>query len=419
MEIARTSAGMTMTDQKGALDGIKILDLTRILAGPFCTQTLGDLGAEIIKVERPGGGDDTRRFGPPFLKDDEGKDTIESAYFMGANRNKKSVAIDISKLEGQALIKKIAAKADVLVENFKLGNLARYGLGYDDLKEINPGLIYCSITGFGQTGPYAERPGYDPLIQAMGGIMSVTGDPDGEPMKAGVPIADIMAGMYATVAICAALRSREINGKGQYIDIGMLDTQAAWLSIQAMNYLVGGENPERLGNGHPNIVPYQVFATADGHIMLTIGNDLQFQRFCEFADCIELAEDERFATNGARVKNRELLIKAMEPVLTSKPSQEWLAELEKLTIGCGPINTVEQVFADPHIQDRGMVINMPHEALSGRKVPLVASPLRFSATPVTYRHSPPVLGSNTDDVLREVLDLDEEAIKQLRSSKII
>ena len=408
-----------MTDQKGALDGIKILDLTRILAGPFCTQTLGDLGAEIIKVERPGGGDDTRRFGPPFLKDDEGKDTIESAYFMGANRNKKSVAIDISKLEGQALIKKIAAKADVLVENFKLGNLARYGLGYDDLKEINPGLIYCSITGFGQTGPYAERPGYDPLIQAMGGIMSVTGDPDGEPMKAGVPIADIMAGMYATVAICAALRSREINGKGQYIDIGMLDTQAAWLSIQAMNYLVGGENPERLGNGHPNIVPYQVFATADGHIMLTIGNDLQFQRFCEFADCIELAEDKRFATNGARVKNRELLIEAMEPVLTSKPSQEWLAELEKLTIGCGPINTVEQVFADPHIQDRGMVINMPHEALSGRKVPLVASPLRFSATPVTYRHSPPVLGSNTDDVLREVLDLDEEAIKQLRSSKII
>ena len=408
-----------MMDQKGALDGIKILDLTRILAGPFCTQTLGDLGAEIIKVERPGGGDDTRRFGPPFLKDDEGKDTIESAYFMGANRNKKSVAIDISKLEGQALIKKIAAKADVLVENFKLGNLARYGLGYDDLKEINPGLIYCSITGFGQTGPYAERPGYDPLIQAMGGIMSVTGDPDGEPMKAGVPIADLMAGMYATVAICAALRSREINGKGKYIDIGMLDTQAAWLSIQAMNYLVGGENPKRLGNGHPNIVPYQVFATADGHIMLTIGNDLQFRRFCEFADCIELAEDERFATNGARVQNRELLIEAMDPVLTSKPSQEWLAELEKLTIGCGPINTVEQVFADPHIKNREMVINMPHEALGGREIPLVASPLRFSATPVTYRHSPPVLGSNTEDVLREVLDLDEEAIKQLRSNKII
>ena len=408
-----------MVDQKGALDGIKILDLTRILAGPFCTQTLGDLGAEIIKVERPGGGDDTRRFGPPFLKDDEGKDTIESAYFMGANRNKKSVAIDISKLEGQALIKKIAAKADVLVENFKLGNLARYGLGYDDLKEINPGLIYCSITGFGQTGPYAERPGYDPLIQAMGGIMSVTGDSNGEPMKAGVPIADIMAGMYATVAICAALRSREINGKGQYIDIGMLDTQAAWLSIQAMNYLVGGENPKRLGNGHPNIVPYQVFATADGHIMLTIGNDLQFRRFCEFADCMELAEDERFATNGARVQNRELLIEAMDPVLASKPSQEWLAELEKLTIGCGPINTVEQVFADPHIKNREMVINMPHEALGGREIPLVASPLRFSATPVTYRHSPPVLGSNTEDVLREVLDLDEEAINQLRSNKII
>ena len=408
-----------MTETKGALDGIMVLDLTRILAGPFCTQTLGDLGADIIKIERPGGGDDTRRFGPPFLKDDDGNDTIESAYFMGANRNKRSVAIDISKPEGQALIRQIAEKADVVVENFKLGNLARYGLGYDDLKEINPGLVYCSITGFGQTGPYAERPGYDPLIQAMGGIMSVTGAPEGEPMKAGVPIADIMAGMYATVAICAALRSREVNGEGQYIDIGMLDTQAAWLSIQAMNYLIGGENPRRLGNGHPNIVPYQVFETADGHIMLTIGNDAQFRKFCEFADCVELADDERFATNGGRVKNREPIIEAMKPVLASKPSQVWLTELEKLTIGCGPINTVEQVFADPHVKDRGMVINMPHEALGGREIPLVASPLRFSETPVTYRHSPPVLGSNTDEVLRDVLELDDAALLNLKSDKII
>jgi crotonobetainyl-CoA:carnitine CoA-transferase CaiB-like acyl-CoA transferase len=408
-----------MTQNSGPLAGITVLDLTRILAGPFCTQLLGDLGADVIKIERPGSGDDTRRFGPPFLKDDDGNDTVESAYFMAANRNKRSVAVDISKPEGQALIRRIAQKSHVLVENFKLGNLARYKLGYDDLKDDNPGLVYCSITGFGQTGPYAERPGYDPLIQAMGGIMSVTGEPDGVPMKAGVPIADIMAGMYAAVAINAALRSREVDGKGQYIDVGMLDTQAAWLSIQAMNYLIGGEPPPRLGNGHPNIVPYQVFATADGHIMLTIGNDAQFQRFCEFAGCIELAEDQRFATNGARVTNRAALIEAMEPVLASRPSKEWLTELERLTIGCGPINSVDQVFADPHVQDRGMVITMPHDAVGGRDVPLVANPLRLSETPVSYRHTPPVLGADTVDVLRSVLELDEAELDGLRSAGII
>lgn len=408
-----------MTEASGPLAGVTVLDLTRILAGPFCTQTLGDLGADVIKIERPGSGDDTRRFAPPFLKDDAGNDTVESAYFMAANRNKRSVAVDISKPEGQALIRRIAGKSDVLVENFKLGNLARYKLGYDDLKESNPGLVYCSITGFGQTGPYAERPGYDPLIQAMGGFMSVTGEPEGEPMKAGVPIADLMAGMYATVAINAALRSREIDGKGQYIDIGMLDTQVAWLSIQAMNYLVGGSAPPRLGNGHPNIVPYQVFATADGHIMLTIGNDAQFQRFCEFAGCQELAADERFATNGARVGNRVALIEAMIPVLASKPSAEWLGELEKLTIGCGPINTMDQVFADPHVEDRKMVINMPHAAIGGGDVPLVASPLRFSETPVSYRHTPPVLGADTEDVLRSVLDMDDAELDGLRASGII
>ena len=408
-----------MTQASGPLAGITVLDLTRILAGPFCTQTLGDLGAEVIKIERPGSGDDTRRFAPPFLKDDAGEDTVESAYFMAANRNKRSVAVDISKPEGQALIRRIAGKSDVLVENFKMGNLARYGLGYDDLKESNPGLVYCSITGFGQTGPYAERPGYDPLIQAMGGFMSVTGEPEGEPMKAGVPIADLMAGMYATVAINAALRSREIDGKGQYIDIGMLDTQVAWLSIQAMNYLVGGSAPPRLGNGHPNIVPYQVFATADGHIMLTIGNDAQFQRFCDFAGCQELAADDRFATNGARVGNRVALVEAMTPVLASKPSAEWLTELERLTIGCGPINQLDQVFADPHVKDREMVINMPHDAIGGRDVPLVASPLRFSETPVSYRHTPPVLGADTEDVLRSVLDLDDAELDGLRSAGII
>ena len=408
-----------MTDNTGPLAGITVLDLTRILAGPYCTQLLGDLGADIIKIERPGSGDDTRRFGPPFLKDDQGNDTVESAYFMSANRNKRSVAVDISKPKGQALIRRIAQKSSVLVENFKVGNLARYKLGYDDLKDDNPGLVYCSITGFGQTGPYAQWPGYDPLIQAMGGIMSVTGEPAGVPMKAGVPIADIMAGMYATVAITAALRSREVDGKGQYIDIGMLDTQAAWLSIQAMNYLIGGEAPARLGNGHPNIVPYQVFVTADGHIMLTIGNDAQFKRFCDFAGCSALADDERFATNRARVGNRDALIEAMNPVLAARPSQEWLTELERLTIGCGPINTVDQVFADPHVQDRGMVIKMPHDAVGGRDVPLVANPLRFSETPVSYRHTPPVLGADTDDVLRSVLALEESELEALRSQEII
>jgi crotonobetainyl-CoA:carnitine CoA-transferase CaiB-like acyl-CoA transferase len=408
-----------MTENTGPLSGITVLDLTRILAGPFSTQILGDMGANIIKIERPGGGDDTRRFGPPFLKDENGEDTIESAYFAGANRNKRSVAVDISKPEGQALIRRIANKSDVLVENFKFGNLARYKLGYDDLKEACPGLVYCSITGFGQTGPYAERPGYDPLIQAMGGIMSVTGEPDGDPMKAGVPIADIMAGMYATVGICAALRSREVTGKGQFIDIGMLDTQVAWLSIQAMNYLVSGSVPPRLGNGHPNIVPYQVFNTADGFIMLTIGNDAQFQRFCEFAGCTELSADERFVTNAARVANREPLVAAMKPVLAARPSQYWLTELERLTIGCGPINTIDQVFADPHVQARDMVVKMPHPAMGGGEVPMVASPLRFSETPVTYRNAPPVLGADTEEVLREVLDLDDGELDRLRGEGVI
>jgi len=408
-----------MTEPTGPLAGLTVLDLTRILAGPFCTQILGDLGADVIKIERPGEGDDTRRFGPPFLKDADGRDTSESAYFMGANRNKRSVAVDIGKPEGQALIRDIAARSDVLVENFKKGNLARYGLGYDDLKGPVPGLVYCSITGFGQTGPYADRPGYDPLIQAMGGIMSVTGAPDGEPMKAGVPIADIMAGMYACTAICAALRSREVTGKGQYIDIGMLDTQVAWLSIQAMNYLVGGANPERLGNGHPNIVPYQVFQTADGYIMLTIGNDGQFQRFCEFAGRPDLAEDARFATNAARVTNRAALIEQMKPLLAARPSAVWLEEMEKRTIGCGPINNVDQVFADPQVKARGMVIGMNHAAVGGAEVPLVASPLRFSETPVSYRHTPPMVGEHTEAVLRELLGLDEAGIGRLRTAGAI
>jgi len=408
-----------MHEKKGPLSGLLVLDLTRILAGPFCTQILGDLGAEIIKVERPGLGDDTRRFAPPFLKKVSGEETKESAYFLGANRNKRSVAIDIAKPEGQILIRKIAEKSDVLVENFKLGNLSRYGLSYDDLKLLNPKLVYCSITGFGQTGPYADRPGYDPLIQAMGGFMSVTGEPKGEPMKAGVPIADIMAGMYATVGINAALRSREVDGQGQYIDIGMLDTQISWLSIQAMNYLVSGQMSSRLGNAHPNIVPYQVFKTSNGHIMVTIGNDAQFQRFCNHANCPELATDGRFSTNGCRVRNRDILIPLLEPIFLGKKTDDWLIELEDLAIGCGPINSIEQVFSDPHVRDRRMVVNMPHEALDGGEVPMIASPLRFSETPVSYRHAPPVLGADTEQVLEEILDLDEADLNRLREKNII
>ncbi len=408
-----------MSETTGPLAGITIVDLTRILAGPFCTQILADLGADVIKIERPGGGDDTRRFGPPFLKDEAGNDTAESAYFMSINRNKRSVTVDLTLKEGQDIVRRLIGRADVLVENFKVGDLARYGLGYDDLKDQFPGLVYCSITGFGQTGPYAGRPGYDPLVQAMGGLMSVTGAPDGEPQKVGVPIADIMTGMYANVAITAALRSREVTGKGQFIDIGMLDTQVAWLSIQCMNYLISGEPPKRLGNAHPNIVPYQVFSTMDGHVILTIGNDVQFRRFCEFAGAEELADDARYATNGDRVRNRDALIGAMEPILAARPSSHWLEGMEKLKIGCGPINNIDQVFADPHVQDRGMVVEMDHPEAGGNKVPFIASPLRLSETPVSYRLAPPTLGQHTDEVLREVLELGDDEISALREAGAI
>ena len=408
-----------MSETAGPLAGITVVDLTRILAGPFCTQILADLGADVIKIERPGGGDDTRRFGPPFLKDAAGADTGESAYFMGINRNKRSVTVDLTRAEGQDIVRRLIGQGDVLVENFKVGDLARYGLGYDDLKHEFPGLVYCAITGFGQTGPYAARPGYDPLVQAMGGVMSVTGAPDGEPQKVGVPIADIMAGMYANVAITSALRSREVTGKGQFIDIGMLDTQVAWLSIQGMNYLISGEPPKRLGNAHPNIVPYQVFATADGHVILTIGNDLQFRRFCEFSGAEGLADDARFATNQARVQNRDALIEAMIPILAAQPSAHWLEGMEKLRIGCGPINSIDQVFADPQVRDRGMVIEMEHPEAGGEKVPLIASPLRLSETPVSYRRPPPTLGQHTIEVLREVLDLGDDEISRLRDAGVV
>jgi crotonobetainyl-CoA:carnitine CoA-transferase CaiB-like acyl-CoA transferase len=402
----------------GPLSGIRVVDLTRILAGPSCTQILGDLGADVIKIEMPNTGDDTRRWGPPFWKSPEGETTKESAYFSCANRNKRSITINISDPEGQALIRKLAEKSDVLVENFKFGGLAKYGLSYDDLKELNPRLVYCSITGFGHTGPYAKRPGYDVLMQAMGGLMSVTGAPDGEPQKCGVPISDLMAGMYASVSICAALRSREIDGKGQAIDIGMLDTTVAMTANQALNYLASGEDPPRLGNEHPNIAPYQVFPTADGNIIIACGSEQQYQRFCKIIGRPDLIDDPRFQNNSARLANRAALVEILNPILSSKPSSHWLPKLEAETISCGPINTLSQTFADPQVQAREMEIKMVHPGTGGL-VSLVGSPIKMSETKVEYRHAPPVLGQHTDDVLQEVLGMDASAIGVLRDKGAI
>ncbi|MEK9831248.1 MAG: CaiB/BaiF CoA-transferase family protein [Rhodospirillaceae bacterium] len=407
-----------MSDSVGALSGVTVLDLTRVLAGPYCTQLLGDLGADVIKIERPGAGDDTRRFAPPFMAGPDGEDTSESAYFMSANRNKRSVEVDLTSETGQALVRELAMKADVLVENFKTGNLAKYGLGYDDLKDANPKLVYCSITGFGQTGPYATRPGYDFLIQGMGGIMSITGEAEGEPQKVGVPIADIMSGMFAAVAVNGALRHAAVTGQGQYIDIGMLDTQVAWLVNQGMNFLHSGQ-AERLGNAHPNIVPYQVFATADGHIVVAVGNDNQFRTFAGILGEPELADQPLFATNDSRVRNRQEVVAHIQAIMQTKPSAYWLAELEANKIGCGPINTLDQVFEDPHVKAREMVVNIPHPLAGPDGAQLIASPLRLSETPVEYRHHPPLLGQHTDEVLRDVLGYDADKIAGLRESGAI
>jgi crotonobetainyl-CoA:carnitine CoA-transferase CaiB-like acyl-CoA transferase len=403
----------------GPLHGIRVFDLTRILAGPTCTQILGDLGADVIKVEQPGKGDDTRNFAPPFVRDDKGEETSESAYFCSSNRNKRSVTLDLANAEGQALAKRMIAKSDVLVENFKKGGLTKYGLGYEQLKADNPRLVYCSITGFGQTGPYSSRPGYDVLIQAMGGFMSVTGEPDGPPQKAGIPIADIMAGMYAAVAVNAALRHREVTGVGQYIDIGMLDTQAAMLSIMALNYLATGESPKRLGNGHPNIVPYQSFATADGDIVVAAANDGQYKRLCAFAGVPELADDKRFKTNDQRVRNRDALILTLQEIFAAKPSKYWLDGLGKAEVSCGPINTIKQLFDDPHIKARGMELAMPHPATGKAPMKLVANPIRMTATNPDYRHAPPLLGQHTDEVLKEILEMDADEIAGLRKKGVV
>ena len=403
----------------GPLEGIRIFDLTRVLAGPSCTQILGDLGAEVIKIEQTGKGDDTRKFGPPFVKDPNGKDTTESGYYLGANRNKRSVTISLDKPEGQALAKKMIAKCQVLVENFKVGNLAKYGLSYDQLKDEFPGLVYCSVTGFGQTGPKAEQPGYDFMAQGMGGVMSVTGPMGGEPHRVGVPIADLTAGLWAALSINAALRHREVTGKGQYIDISLLDTQVATLSIQGMNYLTSGEVPGLLGNAHPNIVPYAVFPTSDGNIIIAVGNDDQFRRFCEFAGIPDVAKDERYAKNEARVRNRIEVSKIVSDVMSKKPTAYWIEGLEKNKISCGPINTIDQVFADEQVVARDMRIEMPHPAAGNKPVPMIGSPIKMSGTPVTYRRSPPMLGQHTDEVLKELLDLDSKAVADLRAKGAI
>ena len=403
---------MMTNEPTGPLKGLKVFDLTRVLAGPTCVQMLADLGADVIKIEKPGSGDDTRGFTPPLMPG-----TQESAYFIGANRNKRSVTLDLAKPEGQAIALDLIASSDILVENFKVGALAKYGLGYDQLHPRFPGLIYCSITGFGQTGPYAARPGYDSLIQAMGGVMSLTGEPDGQPQKVGIPLADLFAGLYGCIGILAALRHKEATGLGQQVDIGMLDTHVAWLANQGMNYLATGENPPRLGNQHPNIVPYQVFATADGHVVLSIGNDPTFERFCRNFGLDPLVADPRFTTNAARVQNRQLVTDTLAPVLQSHPTAWWVERLEALSIACGPINKLAEVFADPQVQARGAVREMDHG--SGAKVKVIANPVRLSETPADYRLPPPILGEHTDSVLRERLGLDAARLAQLRAAGVI
>ncbi|KRW71657.1 CoA-transferase [Pseudomonas sp. TTU2014-105ASC] len=405
----------------GALSHIRVLDLSRVLAGPWCGQILGDLGAEVIKVERPGTGDDTRHWGPPYLQDQHGENTSEAAYYLTANRNKQSLTVDFTRPEGQRIIRELVAQCDVLLENFKVGGLAAYGLDYESLKAINPRLIYCSITGFGQDGPYATRAGYDFMIQGLGGLMSLTGRSDAEegagPVKVGVALTDILTGLYATVGVLAALAHRERSGEGQHIDTALLDVQVACLGNQALNYLTTGVVPKRMGNGHPNIVPYQDFPTADGDIILTVGNDGQFRKFCEVAGRPEWAADARFATNRARVAHRAELIPLIRQVTVFRTTAEWVSALEQAGVPCGPINDLAQVFADPQVQHRGLNVEMPHP-LAGR-VPQVASPLRLSASPVAYRNPPPLLGEHSEALLQRLLGMNDEQIAGLRAARVI
>ena len=409
-----------------SLDGIRILDLSRVLAGPWCTQTLADLGADVIKIERPGTGDDTRTWGPPFLKDNAGAETHEAAYYLGANRNKRSVTCDISLPAGQALIRELVTHCDVFVENFKVGDMARYGLDYAALKAIQPRLVYCSITGFGQNGPYAERAGYDYAIQGMGGLMSVTGERDdmgGGPQKVGVAVADLMTGMYATVAILAALRHAEKTGEGQQVDMALLDTQVAMLANLGANYLVSGTVPGRAGNAHQNIVPYQVFEVApltDGnkdHLILAVGNDSQFVKFCNVANISELGVNPLFAKNRDRVTNRAQLVPMLEAVMRTRSKADWLAALEAAKVPCGAINNLAEVFADPQVTAREMVTPWLHPLQSDLR--LVASPMKLSATPPRNDRAPPLLGQHTDEVLRELLQTTDERLTRLKNAKVV
>ena len=418
-----------------ALDGIRVLDLSRVLAGPWCTQTLADLGADVIKIERPQTGDDTRTWGPPFLKDAQGNDTPEAAYYLGTNRNKRSVTCDIAQPAGQALIRELAAHCDVFVENFKVGDMARYGLDYASLKVINPRIVYCSVTGFGQTGPYADRAGYDYAIQGMGGLMSVTGERDdlqGGPQKVGVAVADLMTGMYATVGILAALRHAEKTGVGQQVDMALLDTQVAMLANLGANYLVSGKVPGRMGNAHQNIVPYQVFEVAPAfdanhlegatgaardHIIIAVGNDSQFRKYCEVANVPELGVNPLFALNRDRVKNRAQLVPILEAVMRTRPKADWLAALEAAKVPCGAINNLAEVFADPHIEARSMVTHWQHPHQSDLR--LVSSPIKLSATPVRTDLPPPLLGQHTDEVLRSMLNYPDAKLFELKGNKVI
>ena len=400
-----------------ALGHLRILDLTRVLAGPWCAQNLADLGADVIKIERPGCGDDTRAWGPPYARDADGKDTSESAYYLSANRGKRSVTVDIASAEGQALIRELALVSDVVLENYKVGQLKRYGLDYESLKAIKPDIVYCSITGFGQDGPYAHRSGYDFLIQGMGGLMSVTGErddlPGGGPQKAGVALTDLMTGMYATVAVMAALTHRDRTGEGQYIDMALLDTQVAMLANVGSNYLNSGKPPKRWGNAHANIVPYQSFACADGHIIVAAGNDSQYQKFVEAGGRPELAADPHFATNPQRVSNRDLLVPLLADMVRTRSRADWIARLEAVGVPCGPINNVAEVFNNPQVQARQAAVDLPHP-LAG-KVKLVRSPMRLSVTPALAERAPPLLGQHTDEVLRELLGRSDEDIARLRA----
>ena len=403
------------------LDGIRILDLTRVLAGPWATQNLADLGAEVIKIERPGQGDDTRKWGPPFLKDREGRDTTDAAYFLAANRGKKSVTLDIASAEGQGIARRLAAAADVVVENFKVGDLERYGLDYPSLRAGHEALVYCSITGFGQDGPYRDRPGYDFMIQGLGGLMSVTGErddlPGGGPQKVGVAVADLFTGMYASSAIVAALLHRERTGEGQYIDIALLDAQVAMLANLGAAFLASGRVPGRMGNAHQAIVPYQVFRASDVFFIVAVGNDAQFARFCEIVGLPAVAADPRYATNPARVDHREELVAMIADRLANRPAAEWLAELEARQVPCGPINDLSQVFDDPQVRHRGMVASLAHEGAG--LVRTVANPVLFSATPARSEMPPPRLGEHTDAVLASLLGIDRVDLKGLRDRKVI